>query len=125
MDERTNKKKDCTVHAVQLGGCQLGAVQLGSVLADKGKLGVTLLLLLLLLQLEVEGEEVDLEVDLEVHLEEEDGHSDPHRGQEAECDVPVPGIPGTGNFQFFWWYRNRYRNKLVPEKSLGTGIGKI
>ena len=25
----------------------------------------------------------------------------------------------------FWWYRNRYRNKLVPEKNLGTGIGKI
>ena len=43
----------------------------------------------------------------------------------AECDVPVPGIPGTGNFSFFWWYRNRYRKKLVPEKSLGTGIGKI
>ena len=43
----------------------------------------------------------------------------------TECDVPVPGIPGTGNFSFFWWYRNRYRNKLVPEKSLGTGIGKI
>ena len=42
-----------------------------------------------------------------------------------ECDVPVPGIPGTGNFSFFWWYRNRYRNKLVPEKILGTGIGKI
>ena len=48
-----------------------------------------------------------------------------------ECDVPVPGI-----FSFFWWYRyreffifwwyqNRYRNRLVPEKSLGTGIGKI
>ena len=43
----------------------------------------------------------------------------------AECDVPVPGIPGTGNFLFFWWYRNRYREKLVPEKSLGTGIGQI
>ena len=42
-----------------------------------------------------------------------------------ECDVPVPGIPGTGNFLFFWWYRNRYRKKLVPEKSIGTGIGKI
>ena len=41
----------------------------------------------------------------------------------AECDVPVPGIPGTGNFHFFWWYRNRYRKNLVPEKS--TGIGKI
>ena len=43
----------------------------------------------------------------------------------AECDVPVPGIPGTGNFHFFWWYRNRYRKNLVPEKSIGTGIGKI
>ena len=32
---------------------------------------------------------------------------------------------GTENFSFFWWYRNRYRKKLVPEKSLGTGIGKI
>ena len=42
-----------------------------------------------------------------------------------ECDVPLPGIPGTGNFKFCWWYRNRYRKKLVPEKSLGTGIGKI
>ena len=27
--------------------------------------------------------------------------------------------------EFFWWYRNRYRKKLVPEKSLGTGIDKI
>ena len=43
----------------------------------------------------------------------------------TECEVPVPGIPGTGNFHFFWWYRNRYRKNLVPEKSLGTGIGKI
>ena len=34
--------------------------------------------------------------------------------------VPEPGI-----FHFFWWYRNRYRKNLVPEKSLGTGIGKI
>ena len=33
---------------------------------------------------------------------------------------------GTGTEgEFFWWYRNRYRKKLVPEKSLGTGIGKI
>ena len=32
---------------------------------------------------------------------------------------------GTGNFSYFWWYRNRYRKNLVPEKSLGTGIGKI
>ena len=43
----------------------------------------------------------------------------------AECDVPVPGIPGTGIFSFFCWYRYRYRKILVPEKSLGTGIGKI
>merc|ERR1712130_682558 len=43
----------------------------------------------------------------------------------TEFDVPVPGIPGIGNFAYFWWYRNRYRKKLVPEKSLGTGIGKI
>ena len=34
----------------------------------------------------------------------------------TECDVLVPGIPGTGIFLFFWWYRNRYRNKFVPEK---------
>ena len=32
---------------------------------------------------------------------------------------------GTENFSFFWWYRNWYRKNLVPEKSLGTGIGKI
>ena len=61
----------------------------------------------------------------------------------AECDVLVPGI-----FHFFGgigknWYRekvsepvsekfgtgkksrNRYRKNLVPEKGLGTGIGKI
>ena len=43
----------------------------------------------------------------------------------SECDVPVPGIPGTGNYNFFWWYRNRYRKNLVPEKSTGIGIGKI
>merc|ERR1712105_59204 len=43
----------------------------------------------------------------------------------TEFDVPVPGIPGIGNFSFFWWYRNRYRKKLGPGKSLGTGIGKI
>ena len=38
----------------------------------------------------------------------------------TECDVPVPGIPGTGNFSCFWWYRNRYQKKLVPEKSIGS-----
>ena len=32
---------------------------------------------------------------------------------------------GTENFSFFWWYRNRYGKNLVPEKSLGTGIGQI
>ena len=32
---------------------------------------------------------------------------------------------GTGNFSFFRWYRNRYWKNLVPEKSFGTGIGKI
>ena len=34
--------------------------------------------------------------------------------------VPVPGI-----LPFFGLYRYRYRKKLVPEKSTGTGIGKI
>ena len=70
----------------------------------------------------------------------------------TECDVPIPGIPGTENFHFFggigtgigkiWYrkkvpvsvsekfgtgkkYRYRYRKNLVPEKSIGTGIGKI
>ena len=37
-------------------------------------------------------------------------------GCTPECDVPVPAIPSTGNFSIFWWYRNRYRKKLVPEK---------
>ena len=41
-----------------------------------------------------------------------------HRG--AECDVPVPGILGTGNFSFFWWYRYRYWKILVPE-NISTG----
>ena len=40
------------------------------------------------------------------------------------CTVQVP-VPFPGIVHFFWWYRNRYRKKLVPEKSLGTGIGKI
>ena len=31
----------------------------------------------------------------------------------------IMGINETGNFSFFWWYRKN----LVPEKSLGTGIG--
>ena len=43
----------------------------------------------------------------------------------TECDIPVPGIPGPGNFAPFWRYRYRYRKKLVPEKSTGTGTGKI
>ena len=46
--------------------------------------------------------------------------ADTNTSNEAECDVPVPGI-----FHFFWWYWNRYRKTLVPEKSPGTGIGKI
>ena len=71
---------------------------------------------------------------------------------EAECDVPVPGIPSTGNSLFLvvsepvsdqigTWKkvsepvsvefgtdkksRNRYRQNMVPENSLGTGIRKI
>ena len=37
--------------------------------------------------------------------------------------------PGTGNFSFFWCYRNRYWKNLVPEKvsepvSVEFGIGK-
>ena len=75
-----------------------------------------------------------------------------HVDYAPECDVPVPGIPRTGNFQFFGgigtgigtnWFRkkvsepvpkkfgtekksrNRYRQNLVPEKSLGTSIKKI
>ena len=71
---------------------------------------------------------------------------------EPECDVPVPGIPGTGNFFIFLvvsvpvsenigtgkksWNRyrknlvpeksrNRYRKNLVPEKSTGIGIENI
>ena len=56
----------------------------------------------------------------------------------TECDVPVPGIPGTGNFSFFggigtgigkYWYRKKVSEpvseKFGTEKSLGTGIGKI
>ena len=57
----------------------------------------------------------------------------------AECDIPVPGIPGPGNFAPFWMvpvpvpekigpgkkYRYRYRKNLVPEKSTGTGTEKI
>ena len=40
------------------------------------------------------------------------------------CAVEVPVLV-RGIVNFFWWYRYRYRKKLVPEKSLGTGIGKI
>ena len=39
------------------------------------------------------------------------------------CDKYQVWVPGI--VHFFWWYRNRYRKNLVPEKSLGTGIGKI
>ena len=55
-----------------------------------------------------------------------------------ECDIPVPGIPGPGNFAPFWMVpvpvpekfgpgkknRYRYRKNLVPEKSTGPGTGK-
>ena len=34
-----------------------------------------------------------------------------YKGLQPECD----------KFSFFWWYRKN----LVPEKSLGTGIGQI
>ena len=37
-----------------------------------------------------------------------------------ECDIPVPGIS-----LLFGWYQYQYRKKLVPEKSTGTGTGKI
>ena len=52
----------------------------------------------------------------------------------TECDVPAPGISGTGIFSFFWWYRNKLVMEKVSEpvsdkfgtgKSLGTGIGEI
>ena len=56
----------------------------------------------------------------------------------SECDVQVPGIPGTGNFSFFGGigtgigtnsYRkqsqNRYRKNLVPKNSAGIGIENI
>ena len=38
-------------------------------------------------------------------------------------------VPEPGTFHFFWWYRNRYRKNLVPEKvsepvSVKFGIGK-
>ena len=46
-----------------------------------------------------------------------------------ECDIPVPGIPSTGNFLFCWWYRNRgiarnWDRKKVSEpvsEKFGTG----
>ena len=34
-----------------------------------------------------------------------------------EYDVRVRGIPGTGIFSFFWWYRNRYRKNWFRTKS--------
>ena len=57
----------------------------------------------------------------------------------SECDIPVPGIPGTGNFSSFLVVsvpvseiidtrkksQNRYRKNLVPEKSTGIGIENI
>ena len=56
----------------------------------------------------------------------------------SECDVPVPGIPGTGNFHFFGgigtgieknWYRKKVSEpvseKFGTEKSTGIGIENI
>ena len=51
-----------------------------------------------------------------------------------KCPIYGQFRTSTGNFSFFWWYRNRYREKLVPEKVLervsekfgtekSTGIG--
>ena len=47
-----------------------------------------------------------------------------------ECDVPVPGIPGTGNsryreFSFFLVVSEPVSEKFGTGKSTGTGIGKI
>ena len=41
------------------------------------------------------------------------------------CCAPASEKQSVTYWEFFWWYWNRYQKKLVPEKSLGTGIGKI
>ena len=40
----------------------------------------------------------------------------------SECDIPVPGFPGPGNFAPFLMVP--VPEKMVPEKSTGTGPGK-
>ena len=35
-----------------------------------------------------------------------------------KCPIYGQFRTSTGNFSFFWWYRNRYWEKLVPEKVL-------
>ena len=47
------------------------------------------------------------EVEIQIYLDTWVNYPKASRGEAncgAECDVPVPGIPGTGNFHFFWWY---------------------
>ena len=43
---------------------------------------------------------------------------------EAECDVPVPGIPVPGNSSFFLMVSEPESKKFGTEKSLGTGLEK-
>ena len=43
----------------------------------------------------------------------------------SECDVPVPGIPGTGNFHFFGGIGTGIGKIWYRKKSTGIGIGKI
>ena len=42
----------------------------------------------------------------------------------AECDVPVPGIPGTGIFSFFGGIGTGIRKKLVPEKKISEPVSE-
>ena len=44
---------------------------------------------------------------------------------EAECDVPVPGIPVPGNLSLFLMVSEPVSEKFGTEKSPGTGLEKI
>ena len=44
---------------------------------------------------------------------------------QAECDVPVPGIPVPGNCSLFLMVSEPVSEKFGTEKSLGIGIEKI
>ena len=44
--------------------------------------------------------------------------------EEAECDVPVPGIPVPGNSSLFLMVSEPESKKFGTEKSLGTGLEK-